>query len=125
MGILRESLMSILGLLDRLHLFHGEEFLVMVIEGLGQGDPLCHRRCEIKLILQLLLPALPLLNVLFHLILNKLRTIYLIVELVDEQYLVFLLLAHLALQVHLLDPLSSIVDFLLDSHALVEGGLTL
>ena len=35
------------------------------------------------------------------------------------------MLTHLALQIHLLDPLTSIVDFLLDGHAFVKGGLTL
>lgn len=97
----------------------------MVIEGLRHGYPLCHGVCLIELLLQLLSPTLYLLHVLFLLILKHLNTIDLSVEVVGQQYLVFLLLANLALQVHLLDPLSSIVNFLLDSHAFVKGGLTL
>ena len=97
----------------------------MVIEGLRQGDPRSCRACLIELILHLLSPFKSLLNLLFLMILKHLGTTFLIVDLFDEEYLVFLLLTHLALQIHLLDPLTSIVDFLLDGHAFVEGGLTL
>ena len=69
--------------------------------------------------------AQPLLNVLFLLIHHLGSSRFLVDELVYEEHLVFLLLTHLALQVHLLDPLSPVVDFLLDDHAFVEGGLTL
>lgn len=97
----------------------------MVIERLRKGDPLCHRVCEIELILHFLCPTLSLLNFIILLILKVLRTTFLINELVDNECLVFLLLASLALQVHLLNPLSSIIDFLLNGHAFVEGSLAL
>ena len=69
--------------------------------------------------------AKPLLNVHFLLIHHLGGASFLVEELVDKEHLVFLLLTHLALPVHLLDPLASVVDFLLDGHAFVEGGLTL
>ena len=46
-----ESNLSVFGLRDRLHLLGVEEFFVMVIERLGQGDPLRHRARNIELLL--------------------------------------------------------------------------
>ena len=116
---------SVFNLLNDFDLFGVIELFLVVLEWLGQGSTLCNRSGPIETLLHRLVHSHASVNQLVFPFVKVMSTGFFGLHLVNKKDLVLLLLTLVPLQIHLLDPLSSVIHFLSGSHALVESSLAL
>jgi len=114
---------SVFGFLNLFDLLSVVEFFLVLFERLRQdGVPSC-LRCSVEVLLQSVVHALTVVDQVVLLLLEQLGARLFLQLLLSQDHLVILLLAHLPLEVLLLDPDTTIILFFFGCQGLVECGL--